>query len=67
MSSAVSVMYCGQVSACTGKPRCWAQRTCSIASRPETCTIMMGTPITSAWLMARCVASRSTAWGREVP
>ena len=24
---------------------------------------MMGTPITSAWLMARCVASRSTACG----
>ena len=44
MSSAVSVMYCGQVSACTGRPRCCAQRTCSIASRPETWTIMIGTP-----------------------
>src|SRR5713226_76518 len=66
-SSAVKVMYCGQVSACTGKERCRAQRTCSIASLPDTCTIKIGTPTISAWLIARCVASLSTTWGREVP
>ena len=42
-----------------------AQRICSIASRPETCTIMIGTSTSSAWLMARCAASRSTISGRE--
>jgi dihydropyrimidinase len=37
------------------------------ASRPETCTIRIGTSASSENVMARCVASRSTAIGREAP
>jgi hypothetical protein len=47
------------------KPRDWARRISSIASRPETWTISTGTSTSSESMIARCVASRSTGMGRE--
>jgi len=46
-------------------PRACAQRICSIASAPETCTISTGASASSASAIARCVASRSTGCGRD--
>ncbi|MNE53624.1 hypothetical protein D3C80_1483610 [compost metagenome] len=63
--SAVRNRYCGQVSAYTFNPWLWAQRICSTASRPDTCTISIGTSTSSARAMARWVASRSTSIGRD--
>ena len=42
-SSAVRKRYCGQVSAKIDSPWPRAQRICSTASRPDTCTIRIGT------------------------
>ena len=65
-SSALRNRYCGQVSAWIGSPRPRAQWICSTASRPETWTIRIGVSISSASAIARWVASRSTAIGREL-
>ena len=47
-------------------PAVCARRISSIASRLETCTITIGTSISSASEIARWVASRSTGIGRDV-
>ena len=52
-------MYWGQVSAKTLRPRARAHLICSSGSGPETCTMTIGTSVSSAWEIARCVASRS--------